>query len=178
MLRKLLTPALLASALITQPVAAQQMPEMSEEEVAAFVRVALPGAFRSIQTKCRTSLDGNAYIYASGDELHALFAAASRDAWPGAAQMIARSASRDNPAMGEVLAGMPPEVLQPFLDEMVAGMVTSRVEEKHCSQINRAMELLDPLPPENLAALIGLAYAESQKGRDGEQAAGTGVSSR
>lgn len=170
MSRKLLIPALLASALVAQPLSAQQAPDMSEEEVAAFVRVALPGAFRSIQSKCRTSLDSDAYIYASGDELHARFTEASQDAWPAAAQMIGRSASKNNPAMGEVMAGMPPEVLQPFVDEMIAGMVTSKVEDKHCEQINRALALLDPLPPENLAELIGMAYAESQKSKDAEPA--------
>ncbi len=143
---------------------------MSEEEVAAFVQVALPGAFRSVQSKCRSSLEPNAYIFASGDQLHARFTVASQDAWPEAAQMIARSASNGNPAMGEVMAGMPPEVMQPFVDEIIAGMVTSKLEQEHCEPINRALALLDPLPPEYLAELIGMAYAETQKAEAARQA--------
>ncbi len=178
MMKRFLAPVMFVSVSLPQPGMAQQAPEMSEEEVAAFVRVALPGAFRSVQEKCRGTLQPDAYIYASGDELLARFEQASGDAWPQAAEMIARSASRNNPAMGEVMAGMPPEVLQPFVDEMIAGMVTREIQDRHCAQIDQALELLDPLPPENLAALIGMAYAISQD-RDGpEQAGATRVSSQ
>ncbi len=169
MARKVLSSALLAAAIFSSPSAAQTVPDMTEEEVDAFVRVALPGALLSMQEKCRNELPEDAYIYASGDEVHARFLAAADDAWPTAVGMIARAASRDNPAMGEVMAGMPAEVLQPFVEEMIAGMVTNQVEAKHCDRINQGLELLDPLPPENLAALIGMAYALSQEGKEQEQ---------
>jgi len=163
-LKAILVPLAFMSA-IAAPSASAQVPaqlDLTEDEMGVFARLAMPTAFRSLQTKCNTVLDADAYMYASGDALHRRLTQTSEAAWPGASRMIARVAARGNPAMGEVLAGMPADSLRPFVNEMVAGMVTTRVQANQCERIDRVLALLEPLPPENLAELVAFAYIQAR----------------
>jgi hypothetical protein len=161
MMKRLLPCLIGALALFSQPAAAQAV-NLTEEEMAVVARVALPAAFRSLQTKCDPVLGTDAYMFARGDALHRRLLATSNTAAPGATQVIVRVASRSNPAMGQMLSGLSPEALRPFVNELVAGLVVSRVETDQCVRIDRVLELLEPLPPENLAQLVAFAYSQSQ----------------
>jgi hypothetical protein len=160
-MKRLLPPLALGLAMFAQPAIAQAV-NLTEEEMAVVARVAMPAAFRSLQTKCDPVLDADAYMFARGETLHRRLLATSNTAAPGATQVIARVASRSNPAMGQMLAGLSPEALRPFVNEMVAGLVISRVETDQCARIDRVLEMLEPLPPENLAQLMAFAYTQSQ----------------
>ncbi|MCL6251096.1 hypothetical protein M3P36_08580 [Altererythrobacter sp. KTW20L] len=165
-LKMLLAAPLACIAAVSAVPAAAQLPagvDLSEDEMATLARLAMPTAFRSLQTKCNTVLDADAYMYRSGDALHRRLTQTSEAAWPAAGRMIARVAARGNPAMGEVLAGMPADSLRPFVNEMVAGMVTTRVEADQCERIDRVLALLEPLPPENLADLAAYAYVQARE---------------
>lgn len=157
-----LAASLCGLAMTSAPTAAQINLDLSEEEMATFALAAMPSALRSVQARCRPVLEADAYMFAQGDALTRRLTATSDRAFPGAARSIARIAARGNPAMGEVLTGMPPETLRPLLNEFVAGMVTQRVEPSRCAQIDRVLALLDPLPPENLARLAAIAMTEAQ----------------
>ena len=169
----LLAPIALAAVLAAQPAAAQI--DLNEAEMEVFARLAMPTAFRSLQAKCNPVLDADAFIYRQGDALHRRLTVTSEAAWPSAGRMIARVAARDNPAMGELLAGMPADSLRPFVNEMVAGMVTTRIGTDQCARIDRVLALLEPLPAENLAQLVAFAYTEA---RDEERASATGGAAR
>ena len=160
-MKRLLPPLALALVLFAQPAAAQTV-NLTEEEMAVVARVAMPAAFRSLQTKCDPVLGSDAYMFARGEALHRRLLATSNSAAPGATRVIAQVASRNNPAMGQMLAGLSPEALRPFVNEMVAGLVVSRVEADQCARIDRVLALLEPLPPENLAQLMAFAYAQSR----------------
>ena len=168
--RTVIAPVLLAAAALSTTPAAAQI-NLSEEEMEVFARAAMPAALRSLQTRCDPVLGTDAYMFARGDALQRRLTSASEAAWPDAVRLVARVAARGNPAMGEVLAGMPPESLRPFVSEMVAGMVNQRVAVDQCERIDRVLKLLDPLPPENLSQLVAYAYAEAQA----EDGAGSGT---
>ncbi|MFC3099418.1 hypothetical protein [Altererythrobacter lauratis] len=157
-----LTASLCSLALAGTPASAQINLDLNEEEMATFALAAMPAALRSVQARCRPVLDADAYMFAQSDTLTRRLTATSDRAFPGAARSIARIAARGNPAMGEIMAGMPPETLRPLLDEFVAGMVTQRVDPSRCDSIDRVLALLDPLPPENLARLAAIAMTEAQ----------------
>lgn len=161
MIKRRLAPLVLAVALLAQPATAQQL-ELTEQEMATVARIGMPAAFRSLQAKCDPMLDSNAYIYARGEALHRRLLSVSNAAASGASRVIASVTARSSPAMGEIVGGMPPEVLRPYFDEMVAGMLTREIQTENCAAINRALELIEPLPAENLADLLALAYTQEQ----------------
>ena len=162
--------AALAAIMTVQPAAAQG--QFNEEEVSALARVAMPRAFQSLQQKCSPILPLNSYIFANGDELLYRLQGASAGAWPQARGAIIRLVTRENPQIAALLNAMPPESLQPFVDELIAGMVSTKLETGRCEQIDRILELLDPLPAENLAELIGIAVIEAQQDEAGIMATG------
>ena len=157
----------LASLSCGSPALAQDM-QLTEGEAAAVTRFAMPRAFQSVQQKCRTALSRSAYMYARGDSLLGRLQDASAGSWDAAHGAIVRMAASENPQMQGILSRMPREALQPFVDEMIAGMLVSRLQTENCAQIDRVLSLLDPLPPQNLADLIALVVVEAQKSKKGK----------
>ena len=149
-----------AATLLCAPAHAQE--RLSPEEASALARYAMPRVFTAIQQRCRAALPGDAYIFASGDRVQARLSSVSNGSWPAARAAIVRIASADNPQMSQILSRMPPEALEPFVDELVAGLVVSEVSSQRCPQVDRVLELLDPLPAENLAEIIALIVIEAQ----------------
>ena len=154
--------ALTASFAGSVPAAAQTMPEMSEEEATALARFAMPRAFQGVQQTCRNTLAGDAYMYSSGNRLMGKLQTASRGSWTTARRAIMAMVRTQSPDMLPLINSMPSDSLQPFAEEMIAGMVVSKLNAGECGRIDRVLELLDPLPPENLAALIGYVFVEAR----------------
>lgn len=155
------TPLLSAQPLSAQPLSAQV--DLSEREVVQIARFALPNAFQAVQQRCRQNLAADAYIYAEGGALHSRLVAASRGSWPEARDIALDMLTRENPEMAGIFNQMPSKTLRPFAEELIASALASEVEPRNCGQINRVLELLDPLPAENLTDLIGLIAVEAQK---------------
>lgn len=145
-----------------QPATAQVM-RFTEEEASALARFAMPRAFAGLQQRCRATLADDAYMFASSGRVQAKLENAARGSWPRARSVVLRIASDGNQQMGALLGQVPPESLQPFVDEYVSGLVSSKVPVEQCGQVDRVLELLDPLPAENLASLAGLFVVEAQR---------------
>lgn len=152
----------------TQPLSAQPLSgevDLSEREVAQIARFALPSAFQAVQLRCRQHLAADAYLYAEGAALHSRLVAASRGSWPEARDIALGMLTRENSEMAGIFNQMPSETLRPFAEELIAGALASEIEPDNCGQIDRVLELLDPLPAENLAPLLGIIAAEAQKAK-------------
>ena len=163
-MKKTLIALLAAAAAVTgTPAAAQSLPQMSEDEANALARFAMPRAFQGVQQTCRNTLGGDAYIYASGNRLMGKLQTASRGSWPTARRAIMQMVRSQSPDMLPLINSMPSDSLQPFAEEMIAGMVVSKMKVGECERVNRVLELLDPLPPENLAGLIAYVFVQAQE---------------
>ena len=74
--------------------------------------------------------------------------------------------------MSAMLEMMGDEALRPFVDSLIASMVAQEIKPDSCGDIERGLEILDPLPAENVADLIGFAVEMAQRDKaDEEQAA-------
>ena len=129
------------------------------EDLALFV---LPPMLDALATKCTPSLPAGAYLLNGGRTLSTSLAAESRGSWAGA-----------NTALGIVAEGkMPGELSEETARGLVRDLSGSELKLKteDCARINRLAELLSPLPPRNLAAVlslvaeIGLAGGGKKKG--------------
>lgn len=144
-------------ALIPVQAAHAQVPDLSsvaEDDLAALVRFALPAVFRQVQTMCQPHLPRSSYIYAQGNNLSMRFDSASRGSIGSATQALVALSGQSDPAMMRLVRQMPPEVLGPFMSEMIAGRLAQDLKPDNCVPINRAMELLDPLPTDSFAELV------------------------
>lgn len=165
--------AAVALASLSLPASAQDLPQMSEAEVNAVALYAMPHAFRALQARCATQLPGSAYIRARGDALGSRLDQASRGRFPAARAALTRMVTAENPQMAALLGQLPAENIEPLARELIAGKVQSEVQLADCAKYDRVLELLDPLPPENLASLMGVLVIEAQGRSRNPSASGT-----
>lgn len=147
---------------LAQPLAAQTRPQLSEAEINAVALYAMPHAFRALQTRCDAQLPGDAYIRTRGDDLGTRLDRAARGRFPAARAALTRLVTSENPQMATLLQQLPAENVEPLARELIAGKVQSEVDLADCGKLNRVLELLDPLPPENLASLMVVLVIEAQ----------------
>lgn len=56
--------------------------------------------------------------------------------------------------MKAMLSAMPEDALRPFVDALVGQMIAEQIKGESCGKIERGLELLSPLPSDNVGGLI------------------------
>ncbi|AWW74795.1 hypothetical protein CD351_10205 [Erythrobacter sp. KY5] len=148
----------MAFATISAAPAAAQPSDLDPAAVAAASRYALPIAFDSFVTKCSTSLDRRGYALSNSERLMAKFSDGIDEAWPAAkdAMILMASGNADTREMTAVFAMLGDDELRPFVDGLVGGLIGQEIKTDDCEVIERGLEILDPLPAENIAQMVGL----------------------
>lgn len=150
--------ALAASFLVVFPgvVAAAQPVCLSQKEARSLLTYALPNVISGTAKRCQSALPADSYLRQHGTELAARYAAHKARYWPDAkAAFLKMSAAKDQ-QIGQFARNLPDESMQPIVDLAVEGMVSQNIGLDSCEDIDLAIDLLSPLPPENAAGLIAL----------------------
>jgi hypothetical protein len=162
-----------ALSLALAPLAAQaaEPPCLTPAEFTALSTYALPSIITGTSDRCSASLPADAWLKRNGSQLAARYAVAKPGAWPAAkAAFFKFSAGSANAEATNMLKTLPDSSLQPMLDALISGMVGQQVPTERCTAINRLVQLVSPLPPENTAELIAFAAglgAKSGRGKLG-----------
>lgn len=153
----------LALSLTTATSAAPTGECLSEAEGTAVFAAMLPDMIGGLRDKCAAQLPADAYIVTNGEAMVARYRALADERWPLAKQAFGRIAGDE-----EMAAKLPDEYFRPLLGAMVGGELVKDIKAEDCSGANRIVENLAPLPPENVAALIGAILVLADKdGKDG-----------
>lgn len=122
----------------------------------------MPIAFDAAKSVCSKQFKPNGFMIKSGDKFIAPFRTKQAKSWPGAfrvmkVQISQRSFSgmRGSDVVG-LLSSAPESTVRPMVDSMLGQMIAGEIKPAHCSRIERGMELLSPLPSDNVAALFPL----------------------
>ena len=106
----------------------------------------------------------------------------------GAAEMVGRlravAATRRQSALagisaisgGNMPAGAPPEVAMAGISAMIGTALTANMRTESCADANTMVESLAPLPPENVANLVGAALGLATTNRPPADSDGEGES--
>lgn len=154
------------------PVLAQPR-DLDPTQVSAATRYALPLAFDGYVARCSGELDPAGYSLSNAARLRVKFAEDQDEAWPAAKQtLIALASEGDGADMAGIFDLMGDAELRPFVDALVGSMLSQEIKLKDCGDIDRGLEILDPLPAENLADLVGFLFEMGHRGdEDAEVAA-------
>ena len=136
---------------------------LSEAEGTAVFASMLPDLIDGLRDKCTAHLPANAYLIANGDAMIARFRILADQRWPIAKKAFGRIAGD-----AEMAEKLPDEYFRPMLGAMVGGELVKDVKPQDCSGANRLVENLAPLPPENVAALIGAILVLADKEGSGK----------
>lgn len=147
--------ALLAGVAFGAAPASAQVEDLDPAAVAAATRYALPLAFEGFMTRCFDRLDNEGYAVTNAEGLRAKFSDGADAAWPGARSLIIEMASEEADNMTDIFEMLDDDALRPFVDGLVENMVAQEIRPEDCETIERGLEIFDPLPADNMAAIVG-----------------------
>ncbi len=159
MIAPLLALAALASAQTAQ---AQEQVCVAPADLSDAVVYAMPIAFDAARTACANRLTSSGFMATRGDAYITQFRAGQDKAWPGAFKMLKTFMAEQNKAgegasdadIGAMIGSMPESALRPFVDALVGQMIAEEIKPDSCSKIERALELISPLPTDNVGGLV------------------------
>jgi len=161
-LTQALAPALALAALAQAQAAQAQQACVPPADLGDTIIYALPIAYDAARTSCARQFAKDGFIARGGDKFIAGFRARQNAAWPGAMRTMQALVAGQQGAgkTGDLdLAGLakslPPETLRPLVDGLMGQMIAGEIKPANCGKIERAMELLSPLPVDNVAGLMG-----------------------
>lgn len=162
MIRRFIAPALGFAALTSSQAAmAQQQACVAPTDLSDAVVYAMPIAYDAARNACANRLSRDGFMAMNGDAYIAPFRDGQSKAWAGAFRFLKTFMDKDGGGqgavggdMGAMLASMPEEALRPFVDALVGQMIAAEIKGDTCGKIERGMELLSPLPRENMGGLI------------------------
>ncbi|MFN4019189.1 MAG: hypothetical protein ACK4IC_01580 [Erythrobacter sp.] len=162
MIKRVLAPALAVVALATATTAqAQQQTCIAAADLGDSVLYAMPIAYDAVGTTCAKQLKRDGFMATGGDAFIEKFRAKQDSAWPGAFRLLksfmateAAGETGSDAELNAMIAALPEESLRPFVDGIVGQKLAAEIKPGSCTKIERGMELLSPLPAENVAALV------------------------
>jgi hypothetical protein len=162
MTKRFVAPPLALAALATASTAqAQDQACVNAADLGDAVVYAMPIAYDAVGTSCARQLKSDGFIARDGARFVERFRAKQDKAWPGAFRLIkifmaqqGSEAGSSEADMTAMIAALPEESLRPFVDGLVGQMITEEIKPDSCGKIERGMELLAPLPADNLAGLF------------------------
>lgn len=160
--RRLIAPALAFTALASATAAqAQQQACVQPADLSDAVVYAMPIAFDAARNACANRLSRDGFMATRGEDYISQFRSGQDQAWPGAFRFLKTFMNRGGAGeaggddqMAAMLSNMPAETLRPFVDALVGQMIADEIKGDSCSKIERGLELLSPLPSENVGGLV------------------------
>jgi len=139
-----------------QAAAEEAKPCLTETEAHALITAVLPDIIQQIGRTCSGVLPENAILRGGLPPFVARYQAPADLAWPQALNALTKIGGKD-------VAGVDPKLLRPMMGPMIATAIADDIKPRDCPTINRAIELMAPLPPANTAGLVVLLAASAGK---------------
>lgn len=165
--------AILAATLATAPAHSGATIPLSKDadkgcvtrpQMEGLITYALPTLIETIAKVCGGSLAPDAFLRTSSAALAQRYRPESARHWPMARAAVVAMAGEDIGLLGE-------ETEKAMVTSMVGIGIAGAIKPKDCGDVNEALELLSPLPAQNLGRLTAmLAILGSKDDRPGENA--------
>jgi len=149
-----LAAALFAAAIPSMAQAQAEAACLSRAEANALFTYALPDLIDGIRNKCSASLPAAAFLPSQGGTLVARYRSGGTTSWALARQGFTKMVGTKGDMESKMMAAMPDEALKGLLGTAFAVAVTDDIKLQDCSQIDRFVAALSPLPASNVAEII------------------------
>ncbi|MGY6551905.1 MAG: hypothetical protein ACXIT4_08415 [Erythrobacter sp.] len=157
-----LVPALALVAMTQAQAAQAQQACVAPADIGDTVVYAMPIAYDAARTACAGRFAKNGFVARGGEQFIAQFRSRQNAAWPGAFRtmqmLLADEGAGSKAGDLDLLAlakSLPENSLRPFIDGLMGQLIAEEIKPDSCGQIERGMELLSPLPVDNVVGLLG-----------------------
>jgi hypothetical protein len=159
---RLIAPTLAVLALATaQTAAAQEQACVRAADLGDAVVYAMPIAYDAVRNACANRLARDGFMATKGDAFAGNFRSRQSAAWPGAFRLLKTFMANDSSGgagtgndMIGMISSLPEESLRPFVDGLIGQMIAGEIKGDDCGKIERGVELISPLPTDNVAGLF------------------------
>ncbi len=139
---------------------AQTTPCVTPAEAEALVLFVAPELIRQAGTRCATALPATALLRRTSGPFLARYEAETDAAWPRAKAALSRLTAP------QAIQLLDSSFAAPLVASLIAPMVVGNVDPTDCPRLERAANLVAPLPPRNVAGLIVLfAQVDAERPR-------------
>lgn len=142
----------LFAALIAFPVQASAGRCVTAAEANAFMSFAMPDVLDGVLQQCRSHVAVTGFFSKSGAGLVEKYRRGQDSHWPGAKAAFFKIADND-PGVAS-LKIMPDSVVKPLVSFGATAKATNEIKSDDCGKIERMVEAMAPLPPENTATIV------------------------
>lgn len=159
---KIVSAALALTALASGQALAAQQACVEADDLGDTVTYAMPMLYQAVESPCSAIFAQSSFMTNEADAFLEQFRERQDSAWPGTLRLLkvfmaAQGEDGGDAGMADAIAMMPEDSLRPIVDVIIAQMVSERIAQNikvsTCSDIAEAMELIAPLPPENISGL-------------------------
>jgi hypothetical protein len=130
---------------------------------------ALPTVIDAAQQACRPVLSPDGFLATQGSDLAARYRLGQAAAWPQAKAALLKvgvgALTGHGGGLGKFATLLPDGALQGFATGFVSQFVVQAVHPGDCPDIEYALRMIAPLPPENAAGLITLVVGRLERHR-------------
>ncbi|GAA4643763.1 hypothetical protein GCM10023115_17230 [Pontixanthobacter gangjinensis] len=152
----------LAALISAQVTSAQEAGQtcVKQEDLTDAVLFVMPVAYSAFQEKCSGQLESDGFVAREGEIFISRYAGLQEKAWPGAYSFFKTFAVRDakDDEMSTLFDSLPPELLRPFFELMIEAELGKSIKSADCEKIERVLEPLAPLPPQNFGTLVSTIF--------------------
>jgi hypothetical protein len=131
-----------------QAAEAAARPCVTPAEAWGLVLFIAPDAIKAVGETCTSVLPADALLRQTSGAFIDKYRAEQDSAWPSAKAALAKIGG------DEMKPALENDTFKPMIGSLVAPMITKDIKPKDCTQINRIVTLIAPLPPSNAAELI------------------------
>ncbi|MBW3168429.1 hypothetical protein [Qipengyuania flava] len=150
-----LSTALVAAIALCQAQVAHAQACLAPDDVTDAGIYAIPVVADGFRASCAPHLAADGFFATQGADFVAPYSAMQNERWPGTLRVfLALAAGGGADEQADALGELPGDALRPIVDAFFAQKIGEEIKPQDCSKIERAMELLAPLPPENLGGLL------------------------
>jgi hypothetical protein len=167
--------AALALAAMAQATAARAAEDacLAPADLNAIFTWALPTVIDAAGQACLPVLPRDSFLTLQAPALSARYRMAQGPAWPVAKAAVMRigigKLSGQGGGIGKFAAMLPDSAVQGFAAGFVNQFVAQSIHPADCSDVDQALRLMAPLPPENTAGLVTLIVDRLERPRPGHK---------
>lgn len=161
-----LSAAIAATIALAQPQIALAQQCVDQDDVADATVYTMPLLASAFTSKCSGKLAADGFMMTGGDAFVARYAELQDKKWAGAYRLLLSFAAqgKGGDPMVDLMGSLPEDSVRPFIDAIIEQKVAEEIKVKDCAKIERGIEMLAPLPPENMGGL--LAFIMDMSGVD------------
>ena len=117
---------------------------------------ALPLLGDAFMNRCSSELSATGFMATQGEAFLEPYRARQDANWPATLRILQLFGDRGSgpDGLSELVNSLPESALRPFVDAVIGTMVIKEIKLEDCAKIERGVELLSPLPPENVGGLM------------------------